>query len=137
MSPRGDMAGYTLVELLVVLAIMGMLLAAAMPMLSTTRPGLEAKSAARALAQDLVAARQTAVDKGVAEHVTLNPMTGRYTVSPAGVQRVLPKGISIAGKSIDFYPDGSTSGGIITVSGAHAVHRVSVRWPAGQVAVDE
>jgi general secretion pathway protein H len=131
------MAGYTLVELLVVLAIMGLLLAAAMPMLSTTRPGLQAKAAARALAQDLVAARQEAVDKGIAEHVTLNPMTGRYAISPAGVRRVLPKAIAIAGNAIDFFPDGSSSGGVITVSGAHARHRVTVRWPAGQVAVDE
>ena len=45
MSPRAHMAGYTLVELLVVLAIIGMLLAAATPMLFTTRPGLQAKAA--------------------------------------------------------------------------------------------
>lgn len=132
-------AGYTLVELLVVLAIMGLLTGLAMPLLAPSRP--QSLAAARLVADDLRAARQDAIGGGAMERVMLNPATGRYTL-PGGAHRDIAKGVALAFSGalrdeIDFYPDGSASGGILTLAAAGSKHRVTVRWPSGQVVLDE
>jgi general secretion pathway protein H len=134
------MAGYTLVEMLTVLAIMGFLAAVAIPLLSTSHPGLDARATANALAQDLRATRQAAIDSGGEARLVLKAR--RYIRLPGGKLRTLPPGVAIAftgpaRDEIDFYPDGSTSGGTVTVFAAHARHRVTVRWPSGEIALDD
>lgn len=136
------MAGYTLVELLVVLAIIGMMTAAALPLLSAARPGLETRAAAAALAGDLRAARQEAIDRGAPERVVFDPVAVNYLIAPAGVKRALGKGLCLAFRGalrneIDFYADGSASGGTVVLSGAGSAHSVTVGWPGGRIAVDD
>jgi general secretion pathway protein H len=141
MTMRAE-AGYTLMELLVVVAIMGFLAAAALPMLSASRPGFESKGAVRAMAEDLGAARQQAVTTGTETRVVLNAATRRYAVLPDGPVRVLPKDIAFqvrgaSGNEIDFFADGSSSGGTVTVQSAGARHLVVAHWPSGRISIDE
>jgi general secretion pathway protein H len=128
-----------MVELLVVLAIIGLLTVVAVPMLSASRPGLEATAAARTLASDLRAARQAAIDGGATQSVVLRP-PNRY----GAVRTVhsLPRTVTLTfhgpmHDEIDFYPDGSASGGTIDLASNKVRHRVTVRWPSGQIGVDE
>jgi general secretion pathway protein H len=128
--------GYTLMELLVVLAIMGFLAVAALPMLSSARPGFESRAAARAMAEDFGAARQLAVATGLETRVVF--AAHRYATLPGGPARALPKAVVFqAPAEIDFFPDGSSSGGIVTVTSAQARHRVVAHWPSGRITVDE
>jgi general secretion pathway protein H len=141
MTMRAE-AGYTLMELLVVIAIMGFLAAAALPTLSASRPGFESKSAARAIAEDFGAARQQAVMTGMETRVVLNAAARRYATLPNGPVRVLPKDIAFqvrgaSGNEIDFFADGSSSGGVVTVQSAGARHRIVTYWPSGRISIDE
>lgn len=138
MGARKQEAGYTLTELLVVLTIMALVAVAAVPMLSASRPGLLAKSAAHAVAQDLAAARRDAIARGEETRVVFT--AGRYEVLPGGPSRALPKGIALrlrGAAEIDFFADGSSNGGIVEVASAHARHNVVTHWPSGRITLDE
>jgi len=134
-------AGYTLTELLVVLAIMGMIAGVALPLLSAGRPGVETKALARAVAGDLALARQDAVGRNTEHHVVLRRSGSRYALWPTSTWHALPPGIVLSMQAqrgeIAFYPDGSTSGGTILVSGGGVRRRVDVHWPTGRIDTDE
>src|SRR5689334_12583892 len=91
-------AGYTLIELLVVLAILGLVTAVGIPLVSSSRPALEAKTVATTLADDLRAAHQRAIDEATVERFVFHPSARRYGTS-SGKQRLVPVGFSIALRS--------------------------------------
>ncbi|HEY1707122.1 MAG TPA: GspH/FimT family pseudopilin [Rhizomicrobium sp.] len=136
-------AGYTLLELLVVLAIVGLISGAVLPMFAASRPGLQARAAARAIAQDFRTARQAAISSGAKTRVVMNRAANRYAILPDGPARVLPKGIAFSvqtagsGDEIDFFPDGSSSGGAVIVQSGGANHRIVAHWPSGRISLDE
>lgn len=103
-------SGYTLTELLVVLAIMGLIVALAPPLLQSDKSMLKEKSAAYLLAARLTTAHDEAVDTQTEIRIKISP-----------------------GQIIRFFPDGSASGGSI----AEDRFVVSVSPISGQVSVDE
>ena len=70
--------GFTLVEILVVLAILGITAAAVVPAFARAGAIDDVTRAASAIEQVLVAARATALTRATAVDVTLVPATGRY-----------------------------------------------------------
>lgn len=151
-SPTGNSpaaAGFTLLELLVVLAV-ACLLAVALPtVLQTAMPRVSIQAAADTLADDLKLSRASAVLSGVEVDVIFDVSAGRYSFGPEGRTRRLSDGISFricCGEAISresrltihFFPDGSTSGGKVSLSSGVTTERVvRVDELTGRVSLDD
>ncbi|NNG05464.1 MAG: prepilin-type N-terminal cleavage/methylation domain-containing protein [Inquilinus sp.] len=150
-SPAGrrrHSAGFTLVELLVVLLILGLMTAVAAPHIGGSLPRLETRTAAREVAAVLREARGVAIrdNREVVVLVDLDarrvgvPRGRRPVTLPAGLDlRLLTATVELAGRGsgrIRFYPDGTSSGGRVTLAGPGQVYDIRVDWLTGRVAVD-
>lgn len=145
---RRSAEGFTLIELLVVLTLIGLLLVAMPSFIGAGRAGIEARAAARALADDLRAMRSTAMLTHRPAQISLFPRAGRYVLEPGDIIRQLPSGLVLefAGArrmtygeraDIRFFPDGSSTGGEVRLSNGKAVYRVAAHWLTGRVSIDD
>lgn len=139
--------GFTLVELIVVLAIGGLLLSLTPPLITAALPGVELKAGARRAAGALRQTREIAIASGVEATWLLDIETGQYRVEDQGRQGSLPEGIEIklvttrdeirserlAG--IRFFPDGSSSGGRVILKRGEGGLQVGVNWLTGRILV--
>jgi general secretion pathway protein H len=140
MKARGKSAGFTLVELLVVMGTMGLILVAvlvAKPKNAATRVAV----AARAVAVTLQLARAQAMSSNTETVVRINTERGQFGV--AGSMHALPRGMTVAmtiadtervadSGGIRFYPDGQSSGGEIVLMLEGKASHIAVNWLTGE-----
>jgi len=137
-------AGFTLMELLVVLALMALLTGLAAPRLRPDAPNLSLE--ARAMAGGLRATRSTAL-RANDERLFLVDLAGRRYGSPPqwtavglGVALETYAAAEEGGRdtaAIRFFPDGSSTGGRITLSAGGRTAAITVDWLSGAVVIDE
>ena len=141
--------GFTLLEMLVALVIGVLLVTLVPPLLSGLGGGVELRSAARQLAAGLRSARNQAVTRQQEAVLTLDLAQHRFGVS--GDPRVITLPNSVAFNlytaqselldqttgNIRFFPDGSSTGGAITVSNPKIAYRINVDWLTGAVDIVE
>jgi general secretion pathway protein H len=146
-KPAPDEAGYLLLELLVVLAILALALGLALPNHRSSGAALEPRTFAMRLVSELRLARTTAILRARDVVFEFNS-TERWT-QIEGLQRVaLPAALNLtvvatrarAANSVDarlvFFRDGSSTGGEITVRGGDVAHVIWVDWMTGVVRVE-
>lgn len=145
---RAGEAGFTLVELLVVLAVAGLLLLAAPALIEAARPNAQARVTALELAARLRSVRAEAIRIGRPVILVFDETQRRYMAASDGFSGRFPEGVSVrlvglaphlsssVGKMV-FYPDGSSSGGRIEVRSAHQHHHLVVHGLTGRIAIDE
>ena len=138
--------GFTLVEMLVVIAILGVALALVGVGIKPVSPATQARAAAQEISGAMRSARSNALmsNRSVAFIVDLAPAAYQWG---AGPQHALPNGVSLAlmtGQDqvisgsrgrIRFDPDGGSSGGRVTVGGGGQSWFVGVDWLTGRVSV--
>jgi prepilin-type N-terminal cleavage/methylation domain-containing protein len=83
--------GFSLVELVVVLAVIGITSAIAAPSVTAWIQNYRAKTAARQLMTDLQFARMTAVSQKVDCTVTISTVTNQYTIQQNGNNVIMPR----------------------------------------------
>ncbi len=148
LAGRASAAGYTLLELLLVLAILAGMLSLVPPMFAGAVAGNEPHSAARQVLAALRYAHSRAVASRRPVAFTLDLDRRRYQVDgrPAVA---LPSSLAytlITAESevrdggsgaIRFYADGSASGGRITLGNDAVTYRLDVAWLSGRVTLLE
>jgi general secretion pathway protein H len=134
------------VELLVVLAIAGLVLAVTPPLLGNALPGLELKSAARRTAGALRLTREQAIAAGQPAVWLVDIDSGEYQVGDGRAGR-LPDGIAIElvaaademlserRGGIRFFPDGTSTGGRVILRRGERGYQVGVNWLTGRVQI--
>ncbi len=145
---RSRAEGFTLIELMAVI----MLLAIALTVVSVSFSKSLQSARIRGASRDLVAAlrytRGQAIVKGKQEVLTLSLDNNTYT-APSKHAVKLPKDMNLtlttadteqtgsATGGIRFFPDGSSTGGHISVFQGQREWRVNVAWLTGDISLDE
>lgn len=139
--------GFTLLELLLVLLLLGLVYGLAGPLLSEGSEKLEAKTVSRQLAAGLRKARSIAATER-RETVLLLDLEGlSFSVTSDPKIYQLPKKLEVSmftaeselvrsqNAAIRFFPDGSSTGGRITVTAGGHRHMIDVDWLTGRVVI--
>ena len=149
MRTRGHSAGFTLLEMLVVLVIIAAASLLAMAAFGGGMRGMQVRSSAREIAAQLRFARAVAISTGEPQDVVIDPRArswrgakGRSGSLP-GEGEVVFTGAA-AGQFADtandegkgvvrFFPDGAATGGRVRLLANGAGWDVDVRWLTGEV----
>ncbi len=126
MISRSNCDGFTLLEMLVVIAVMGLTLLLISGYLQPHSRTLQTEAAARQVAEAMRDARGLAITRGQPVVLTLPPL-------PAW----LPVAIQAPPGGIAFAPDGSATGGRVVLGGpGKRDMKVSADWLTGRVQID-
>jgi general secretion pathway protein H len=145
----GRRLGFTLLELMLVLAIAAAMVAVVPPLLSAALPGLQLKSAARQVAAGFRATRSQAVTHHI--EAVFDVDMERKVITWTGAQRALElpsrldlelttARVELADEnrgSIRFFPDGTSTGGRLSLRYGDRGYRVDVDWLTGRVTLND
>jgi general secretion pathway protein H len=139
--------GFALIEIVCVLAIVGLLAAIVLPAIpratSGTRLEAYALEAAALLKADRNAARRTgrpmATQISASTRLIRSGATGRIVRLPPDVTLNAMLAAKCAnqarGSTIDFYPSGMSCGGVIALAGPSMKYEVRVNWLTGGIEI--
>jgi len=141
--------GFTLLEMLLALVIAGLLMAVVLPNFAPLLGRAQLYSAARDVASALRHARGQALIRGKEATFELEIDNHRYRVTGRNKSYSLPGAVDLslyttASETLDegtgrirFFPDGSATGGRVTLVGGGQKRYVDVSWLTGEVKIRE
>lgn len=142
MPGRPD-GGFTLIEILVVFLIIGLILSVVSPMLRPNE-SFKMRSAARDLTLNLRKARSEAVIKNLSVAVIIDTKNKQFRLETQDKLYELPASAEILVTTVEsevdgelagmrFFPDGSSTGGTIELTGEKSGYTLAVDWLTGGV----
>lgn len=138
--------GVSLIEVLVVVALVAALAAGLAATLGGGMAGLQLRGTAREMAAQIRHTRGLAIVRGEPQFFEIDVTERRWT-APDGRGGTLPRALELrvlgaAEEQIEddvarirFFPDGSSSGGVVRLRRDGAEWRVDVAWLTGEVRV--
>lgn len=138
-------AGFSLLELLVVLALMALAVGIAVPMLRASTGPQNVRLLTARLASDLQVSRANAILLRRVVTFVIDPDRHTYALDGISAPVNLPPQVRVTlvaarqsrhQKSpfrIEFYPDGSSTGGQLTVADSQQSRTLAVAWLTGAV----
>ena len=147
-SKKNSIEGFTLLELLVVLSIIGLLSMVVLVSLPGSRDTLNLKLSARDVMAQMTESRNQAIRTRREVRFFLDLSQKEYWVEDLGDRRRLAddmeleiytaKGEQGANNvaAIRFFPDGSSTGGYIRISREGSNYRIAVNWLTGKIVMD-
>jgi general secretion pathway protein H len=151
---RAPQRGFTLIEALVVMALMATAFALFAGALLAALPGQQLRDATGRLAAEMRATRARAVATGVDQSFIIDTQTRRWRSGPSDAESdprrsgelddALALGATVAREeqpgpglaAIRFFADGSSTGGRVVVRRDDAAWRVDIHWLTGAVRVE-
>ena len=140
--------GFTLLELLVVMTVIALITTLAVPMIQNSLPGAKFRAAASDIRNALQQAHASAVRENRESWVQLDADARTYR-RDTGPDIHLPDGAelsfvtarreltdALAGR-IRFYPDGTSTGGSVTLTFNGRARTIEVDWFDGRIEIDE
>ena len=146
-AARRAESGLTLLEILIVIALMAIVAGFVMPMFGGPVSTSELRATARQLAAGLRLAQSEAVSQRRQTFLVLDVAGKRFKVDNDPHEHKLSSKIELklftaqndlvseSVGSIRFYPDGGSNGGRITVAAGERKFDVDVDWLTGRVAI--
>ncbi len=132
------MAGFTLIEMLVTLAVAGLIAGIAFPRVQSSMTAMEFRLGAGQVAEALRTARAEAIRTG--EPVAL-ALEGRALVIGSGAPIALPASVTVTAgqdRPVTFYPDGTAQPALYRIAsrgaGAARERRITVFGSTGHIA---
>ena len=142
-SKQSWTAGFTLLEMLVVLTILALVTVIAAPQLARPSDGLRLQVTARDLMGALRLTRAAAISRNAAIALVID-VDERAFESPAVARKSFPSGIEVQLKVAEperaarsrggfrFFPDGSSTGGDLILRLRDKEARICVNWLTGE-----
>ena len=136
-------SGFTIVELLIAITIVGVVMAASVPASIRFYESIQYRQAIRGVITTLSSARYKAVNSGSTQDVSINPDTNTVRLNERTTQLPLSFNIVVrAARELNrdgegvfrFYPEGGSSGGDVEIARPNGSGvKITVDWLVGRV----
>jgi general secretion pathway protein H len=151
LDPRrnSNAAGFTLLEMIAALCLIAIAVGIIMPRLGLSRQTMALRQTAVELASNLKLTRTASLTSNAETILVIDTAARRYSAPGVVKATAIPRGVALsftakasgsagpAQGGFRFRPDGTSSGGVITLQSGTNTARVTVDWLTGAIALHD
>lgn len=148
-SAHPSQRGFTLIEVVVVLSILALITAMALPLLAGAGSKADTRAAAREIAAAMRLTRDLAMTRGHPEAFVIDAASGAFRAGSTSTPQRIPGDVRLVlytttgerrgatAGSIRFFPDGSSTGGGVRLQAGNSRAEVLVDWLTGHLTIGD